>query len=79
MALTIATNSAALNSQRMLNSSQSSLNKAMERLSSGMRINRAADEGADLGLLFPRNREEAERAPPTPLIRPSAGCCRPGP
>ena len=27
------------------------------------RINRAADEGADLGLLFPRNREEAERAP----------------
>lgn len=27
------------------------------------RINRAADEGADLGLLFPRNLEEAERAP----------------
>ena len=27
------------------------------------RLNRAADEGADLGLLFPRNREEAERAP----------------
>lgn len=27
------------------------------------RINRAAEEGADLGLLFPRNREEAERAP----------------
>jgi methylisocitrate lyase len=27
------------------------------------RINRAADEGADLGLLFPRNRGEAERAP----------------
>jgi 2-methylisocitrate lyase-like PEP mutase family enzyme len=28
-----------------------------------MRLNRTADEGADLGLLFPRNREEAERAP----------------
>ena len=28
-----------------------------------MRINRAADVGADLGLLFPRNRDEAERAP----------------
>ncbi|MBX6373980.1 MAG: isocitrate lyase/PEP mutase family protein [Acetobacteraceae bacterium] len=27
------------------------------------RINRAAEEGADMGLLFPRNREEAERAP----------------
>jgi len=28
-----------------------------------MRINRAADVGADLGLLFPRNPDEAERAP----------------
>jgi len=27
------------------------------------RLNRAADEGADLGLLFPRNRAEAEHAP----------------
>ncbi len=28
-----------------------------------MRLNRAADVGADLGLLFPRNPDEAERAP----------------
>jgi methylisocitrate lyase len=28
-----------------------------------MRINRAADVGADLGLLFPRNPQEAEQAP----------------
>ena len=28
-----------------------------------LRINRAADVGADLGLLFPRNPQEAERAP----------------
>jgi methylisocitrate lyase len=28
-----------------------------------MRINRAAEAGADLGLLFPRNRQEAEQAP----------------
>jgi methylisocitrate lyase len=28
-----------------------------------MRLNRAAEEGADLGLLFPRNRAEAEQAP----------------
>ena len=28
-----------------------------------MRINRAADAGADMGLLFPRNPAEAERAP----------------
>lgn len=27
------------------------------------RLNRAADEGADMGLVFPRNRDEAERAP----------------
>jgi hypothetical protein len=27
------------------------------------RINRAADVGADLGLLFPRNPAEAEKAP----------------
>jgi 2-methylisocitrate lyase-like PEP mutase family enzyme len=27
------------------------------------RLNRATDEGADMGLLFPRNRDEAERAP----------------
>jgi methylisocitrate lyase len=27
------------------------------------RVNRGADAGADLGLLFPRNRDEAERAP----------------
>jgi 2-methylisocitrate lyase-like PEP mutase family enzyme len=28
-----------------------------------LRLNRAADVGADLGLLFPRNRDEAEQAP----------------
>jgi 2-methylisocitrate lyase-like PEP mutase family enzyme len=28
-----------------------------------LRLNRAADVGADLGLLFPRNRDEAEKAP----------------
>jgi 2-methylisocitrate lyase-like PEP mutase family enzyme len=28
-----------------------------------LRLNRAADAGADMGLLFPRTREEAERAP----------------
>ena len=28
-----------------------------------MRLNRAADVGADLGLLFPRNLQEAEEAP----------------
>lgn len=50
MALSIATNSASINSQRILSSSQSALNKSMERLTSSMRINRAADDAAGLAI-----------------------------
>lgn len=49
-ALSIATNSASINSQRILSSSQSALNKSMERLTSSMRINRAADDAAGLAI-----------------------------
>ena len=50
MAITINTNVASLNAQRNLNSSQSSLNQSMQRLSSGLRINSAKDDAAGLAI-----------------------------
>lgn len=50
MAIVINTNVASLNAQRNLSNTQSSLNKAMERLSSGFRINRAGDDAAGLAI-----------------------------
>jgi flagellin len=50
MSLTVNTNIASLNAQRNLTKSTNSLNKAMERLSSGLRINRAADDAAGLAI-----------------------------
>ena len=50
MALSISTNVASINSQRNLASSQLSLNKSLQRLSSGMRINTAADDTAGLAI-----------------------------
>ena len=46
----INTNIASLNSQRNLNSSQSALNTALSRLSSGLRINSAKDDAAGLAI-----------------------------
>jgi len=46
----INTNVASLNSQRNLNSSQSALNTALSRLSSGLRINSAKDDAAGLAI-----------------------------
>lgn len=46
----INTNTAALNAQRNLGMSALSMNKAIERLSSGLRINRAADDAAGLSI-----------------------------
>jgi flagellin len=46
----INTNLASLNAQRTLNSSQSSLSTAFERLSSGLRINSARDDAAGLAI-----------------------------
>src|SRR6056297_1856126 len=48
MALTINTNVASLNAQRNLGASQADLNKSMQRLSSGLRINSAKDDAAGL-------------------------------
>jgi flagellin len=50
MPQTINTNIASLNAQRNLNSSQSSLATAMQRLSSGMRVNSAKDDAAGLAI-----------------------------
>ena len=50
MGLTINTNVASLNAQRNLNNSQGALNNAMERLSSGLRINSAKDDAAGLAI-----------------------------
>ncbi len=50
MGLRINTNIAALNTSRILRQSTSSLNRSLERLSSGLRINRAADDAAGLAI-----------------------------
>jgi flagellin len=50
MGLRINTNIAALNASRTLSRSTSALNRTLERLSSGLRINRAADDAAGLAI-----------------------------
>ncbi|MET0617591.1 MAG: flagellin [Luteibacter sp.] len=50
MALTINTNIMSLNAQRNLSTSQTKLSSAIERLSSGMRINSAKDDAAGLAI-----------------------------
>jgi flagellin len=50
MSLTIQTNVLSLNAQRNLNVSQAALSKSMQRLSSGLRINSAADDAAGLAI-----------------------------
>ncbi|MDN3639843.1 flagellin [Simiduia curdlanivorans] len=50
MPLVINTNVQSLNSQRQLVKSGADMSKAMERLSSGMRINKAADDAAGLAI-----------------------------
>lgn len=50
MALSINTNVASLNAQRNLGASQTNLGTAMQRLSSGLRINSAKDDAAGLAI-----------------------------
>ncbi|GAA1357626.1 flagellin [Arthrobacter koreensis] len=50
MGFTIATNTSSLNAMRNLNLNQASQAKSVERLSSGLRINRAADDAAGLSI-----------------------------
>lgn len=50
MAITVNTNVPSLNAQRNLNTSSTQLGKSLERLSSGLRINRAGDDAAGLAI-----------------------------
>jgi flagellin len=50
MGLSVNTNVAAINAYRNLSSTQSALSKSLEKLSSGYRINRAADDAAGLAI-----------------------------
>ncbi|WP_225216508.1 flagellin N-terminal helical domain-containing protein [Microbacterium pullorum] len=50
MGMQIATNVSALNAYRNLSATQNDLSKSLEKLSSGMRINRAADDAAGLAI-----------------------------
>ena len=50
MSLRIQNNVEATNAYRQLNKTSGDVSKAMERLSSGYRINRAADDAAGLGI-----------------------------
>ena len=50
MAMTVRTNMAALSSINSLNKSQSSLGSSLEKISSGLRINRAGDDAAGMGV-----------------------------
>jgi flagellin len=50
MAMTVRTNMAALSSINTLSGTQKSLTSSLEKISSGLRINRAADDAAGLGV-----------------------------
>lgn len=50
MGMFVNTNTAANNAYRNLNTTQNALNKSLEKLSSGLRINRAADDAAGLSI-----------------------------
>ncbi|MEO5371805.1 MAG: flagellin FliC [Magnetococcus sp. DMHC-1] len=50
MAISLITNIASLNAQRSLSRSSNVLGKTFERLSSGLRVNRGADDAAGLGI-----------------------------
>jgi flagellin len=50
MGMQINTNTAANNAYRNLNNTQNDLSKSLEKLSSGLRINRAADDAAGLAI-----------------------------
>ncbi len=50
MSLSVTTNTVAMSSQRFLNNAESALNISLKRLSSGQRVNSAADDAAGLAI-----------------------------
>ena len=61
VSLMINTNIEAFNAHRNLVNTENALSKSMERLSSGLRINRAADDAA--GLAISREAERPDQRP----------------
>ena len=59
MAITVNTNIGAMQAQRNLNVATNKMNKAMERLSTGLRINNAGDDAA--GLMIAKSLEAQQR------------------
>lgn len=57
MAMSVNTNLSSLNAQRNMATSQSSLSRSMERLSSGLRVNGAKDDAAGLAIAERMNKE----------------------
>ena len=72
MGIRINTNVAAINTRRNLYNSTTKFQKSMEKLSSGLRINRAADDAADRALLETRVRRVQRRVDEPIHILPSA-------
>ena len=66
MALSVRTNIAALRAVGRLNSSQNSLSSSLEKISSGLRVNRAADDAAGLAVA---SRMESDNTSLTQAIR----------
>lgn len=62
MAFRIATNVASLNTQRWLSVANAGMSKALERLSSGYKINKAADDAAGIGIATKLNVKAASIA-----------------
>ncbi|MZH42332.1 MAG: flagellin FliC, partial [Nitrospinae bacterium] len=50
MAVRLFNNLASINAQRILGTNTDSLNKSVERISSGIRINQASDDAAGLAI-----------------------------
>ena len=50
MGMSVNTNISAMNAYRNLSATNDSMSKSLERLSSGFRINRAADDAAGLAI-----------------------------
>jgi flagellin len=61
MSLMISTNVMAINAQHLLAANSSKYSKALERLSSGLRINRAADDAAGLAQRARRHQHDSDR------------------
>ena len=73
MALSIVNNSAALDAQLNLSQTQAALNKSLQALSSGLKINTAADGPAALVIIAPEQQAQIAGPPATLTLTEPAG------